>query len=178
MIFSTTMSIDGPLDDVKGALPRPYLVSRLGLRNYGESEYRYLADGDEDHDFAEAVRFHGQSVLTKTEFVTLVSDCDLHAVSCSSMGTMGGPLGLNIVPDVVFEASSGEDVIFTCRVTPVPFPLGIKLIDEARFERIKNRLLNMFEEGAHHELPAGREYAIQVHKERRAWAAFAQEGWS
>lgn len=85
----------------------------------GDSEYNYLAEGKEDTWYSHMSDLTLCAFMTRSEFKTFVSELGAYAEDCLTMGTLGGPLGIGIVPDIPMNIES--DVLITSiRVTPCP----------------------------------------------------------
>lgn len=86
--------------------------------------------------WATASDYQASGILTREEFEKLRDDLGAYASCCETLGTLGGPLGFGIVPDIGYEVET-QAVIITMRVTPL---LDVKP-KEGRWERVRKAVL-------------------------------------
>ena len=97
-------------------------VRRLGAQAVdvtepGDSEYAYLAD-EGSEEWREAYDVTVSGLFDRETFDAWVDALYLRADDTETMGTLGGPLSMGCVPDIVFELRE-QWVIDSIRVTPV-----------------------------------------------------------
>lgn len=90
----------------------------------GDSAYSYLAEEDGTSEFwqewGEKVQdLTASGIIKRSVFTELVKSLGAYAEDVETLGTLGGPLGLGLVADIVFEVES-QEVIVSMRVTPIP----------------------------------------------------------
>ena len=86
----------------------------------GDCEYSYFADeGSDERWRTEAYDVTVTALVDRETFDAWCKALYLRARDENTMGTLGGPLGWGVVPDVVFALEEPE-VLDSIRVTPVP----------------------------------------------------------
>ena len=122
MLFSVIVSIDHPSHPAR-IIPKRLRKTLRG--SLSASEYRYLAkeSADPENDpWRHAKGWQGAAILTRSEFDELFDALGCHRLETATMGTLGGPLGYGVVPDVALECepdSYDGSYIVSARVTPV-----------------------------------------------------------
>lgn len=136
MLFSVIVSVDAP-PPMRRYLPRRSLRKRL-RGDYGPSEYRYLADEGCEY-WKNAQEWKGAGILTRPEFEALVEDLDAYSSRCHTGGSLGGPLGPWVVPDVDFSSDSRSSII-CLRATPILEHASNEASNEDKAQRKWDRL--------------------------------------
>lgn len=111
------------------------------LSDEGDSEYAYMAEESPGSEW-EKVRDLNFSGVFNRDFLEALNDLGAYAESTGTMGTLGGPLGLGIVPDIVFDTQS-QFLIASIRITPFVDREDWS-VDDARWERMKAAVVATF----------------------------------
>lgn len=104
------------------------LVQRIFERmegRYGQSAW-----------WATTSSYQAMGILDRPRWEWLAERLGLTAEGTETMGTLGGPLSIGVVPDIVYEGDSNL-VILTVRVTPI---LDVKP-KPGRWERVKSAIV-------------------------------------
>jgi len=127
----------------------------------GDCEYDYLADeGSDERWKTEAYDVTVSALVDRETFDSWCKALYLRARDEQTIGTLGGPLGLCIVPDLVFSLDE-QQVIDCIRVTPVPtntagepiptmerIPEGEREeVAERTWDRLRSAVLKVYSEG-------------------------------
>lgn len=78
-------------------------------------------------------------ILDRPMFEWLMDRLGMTASSTETMGTLGGPLGPFVVPDIDYECDGDQLLIWSVRATPI---LDIKP-KEGRWERVKEAIVRL-----------------------------------
>lgn len=108
----------------------------------GDSEYAYLAEESDDDQWSNLQDVMICGVMNRETFTSFVEDIGGWASDIGTLGTLGGPLGLGIVPDIVIEIES-QALISSVRVTPVPSNDTVEYTEE-RWERVRTAFLTVY----------------------------------
>ena len=106
-------------------------------------DYEYLSKESSDEVWQNLKSFQVSGIITKKEFLDLLSDLGAFPSKCHTLGTLDGPLGIGIYPDVDFTIVS-EVAIFCLRVTPIPEKGGEALyVSERNWNRLEKAMWNL-----------------------------------
>ncbi|MFA5572180.1 MAG: hypothetical protein WDA42_03660 [Candidatus Bathyarchaeia archaeon] len=112
----------------------------------GDSEYSYLAEESPEEEWFQHLRDVTIGVfLERKQFKAFVEDLGAYAEDCQTMGTLGGPLGYGVVPDIPMRMKSSQ-ILDSIRVTPCPLVNGepIHLDTEEKWDRVREAFLEAY----------------------------------
>ena len=139
MLFSVIYSVDVP-EDVDPMDFAPPHVESLWDKTEGDSEYGY--------SYLEGRWTNGMhrkwcAILTRDQFDEFISQCDLRAEDCETMGSLGAPgLGYGWAPAISFNGDH-EDCIANAYVTPIP-EIERKEPREHDWDRVRVAVLSVY----------------------------------
>jgi hypothetical protein len=143
VLFGVLLSIDAPRGKLGEGLPRRSL-RRVLRGDLGESEYRYLAEGDPRSCWFRAMEWKGSAVLNRAQFEALVEDVGLVALDTRTLGSLGVPWAAGgLAPAISFDAPN-DWCIVSCYVTPLPNRAGSGDFNERDWERVRSAVVRAY----------------------------------